>query len=610
MTQQHDVIQNRLEELSAVQNALMKCRDRDSVIKEALSQVRNRLKARVACLFLFDKDGFIRRFGIDGVDKDGMPIDNNWFPDERYRPRESFSAAVIPPSGEDSGYGKPIWSNDLSNWDLNPETSNPYREKLGSLLCAISVPLNGKNRTFGALEVLNKLSSNDDTFSSDDIFWLMGIGAIVANVISSCRQAEEADFFKEISRIIIDPPILSGSAGSNESSIYQFIAELLTRDLFPYKACVIRKSEGDLLEVIATSAPGSQGDRDNSSRKPEGVIGEVFNTGEPKFVVDISSSVHEYCNIKWIEENGLKSHGCYPLSIDGKCVGTISVFTGYNYYFHEDDRSLLERISLLVASFIRKTDLEIELKETSNNLRRETDKLVRAAYSVGTNTYIQEIAHQYKNEVTRFKNMLINLRGLLGRDYHSKPKLLIDDEIEYLTARFDELGIGFDMDSFEYVDINQEIRRVVKLVSLDLEALGISFIQDYDDEIPMVEANSVKIASIIYNLLINAVVAINRVKNIKHFGEIEIRTFKNIKNRSNRSEPTVSITIQDNGIGIDRNMQPLIFERGFSTTKNMGGTGIGLFVAKEILFAYGGTIEIVSSIVGQGTTFQIDLPMR
>jgi hypothetical protein len=297
MTQQHDDtqrIQQQLKELNTVQNSLMQCRDRDAVIKEALSQVRKKLNAQAALIFLFDKDGFVKRAGIEGEDKNGSPIDNTWLSDQSYRPGESFSAKAIPPSGEDTGYGEPNWCNELNSYDLDSEKAKPYRDKLGYLSCAISVPLNGKNRTFGTLEVLNKLSSRNDIFSSDDIFWLMGIGAIVANVISSCRQAQEANFFKELNRIIIDCSIVSGSSESNESSIYQDIAKLLTQDFFPYKACVIRKIEGDLLEVIATSAPSCKGDRDDSPRKPEGTIGEAFNTDKPKFVVDISSSVHEY----------------------------------------------------------------------------------------------------------------------------------------------------------------------------------------------------------------------------------------------------------------------------------------------------------------------------
>lgn len=72
----------------------------------------------------------------------------------------------------------------------------------------------------------------------------------------------------------------------------------------------------------------------------------------------------------------------------------------------------------------------------------------------------------------------------------------------------------------------------------------------------------------------------------------------------------VVIEVEDNGFGIPEEELPTIFDR-FARAKSTGqrreGTGIGLALAKEIVEAHGGTIE-VRSAVGQGTTFTITLP--
>ncbi|MDQ7029248.1 MAG: response regulator [Ardenticatenia bacterium] len=80
--------------------------------------------------------------------------------------------------------------------------------------------------------------------------------------------------------------------------------------------------------------------------------------------------------------------------------------------------------------------------------------------------------------------------------------------------------------------------------------------------------------------------------------------------RLRHAPDTVIIEVEDNGFGIPEEELPHIFDR-FARAKNADqrreGTGIGLALAKEIVEAHGGTIE-VRSTVGQGTTFTITLP--
>ncbi|MDX1779357.1 MAG: hybrid sensor histidine kinase/response regulator, partial [Thermodesulfobacteriota bacterium] len=75
----------------------------------------------------------------------------------------------------------------------------------------------------------------------------------------------------------------------------------------------------------------------------------------------------------------------------------------------------------------------------------------------------------------------------------------------------------------------------------------------------------------------------------------------------------VDSVIRDNGIGIHQKDLPRIFERFNQTdtlrAKKYGGTGIGLFLAKQFVELQGGTIT-VDSIYGKGSTFTICLPMR
>jgi two-component system sensor histidine kinase HydH len=67
----------------------------------------------------------------------------------------------------------------------------------------------------------------------------------------------------------------------------------------------------------------------------------------------------------------------------------------------------------------------------------------------------------------------------------------------------------------------------------------------------------------------------------------------------------VTITIQDNGSGIDKNALQAIFEPFYTTRAN--GTGLGLFICRKLINAMGGEIRVKSRI-GKGSTFTITLP--
>jgi signal transduction histidine kinase len=71
------------------------------------------------------------------------------------------------------------------------------------------------------------------------------------------------------------------------------------------------------------------------------------------------------------------------------------------------------------------------------------------------------------------------------------------------------------------------------------------------------------------------------------------------------------VTIADNGGGISTNLRSHIFE-AFFTTKGTVGTGLGLWVSKQIILKHGGTMKMRSSTnaVTHGTVFSIVLPVE
>jgi two-component system cell cycle sensor histidine kinase/response regulator CckA len=73
-------------------------------------------------------------------------------------------------------------------------------------------------------------------------------------------------------------------------------------------------------------------------------------------------------------------------------------------------------------------------------------------------------------------------------------------------------------------------------------------------------------------------------------------------------EPFACLKVADTGTGMSPQIQSRLFEKSFTTKKPDQGTGLGLTIARDIVQAHGGRIE-VHSIPGAGTTFTILLPV-
>ena len=81
------------------------------------------------------------------------------------------------------------------------------------------------------------------------------------------------------------------------------------------------------------------------------------------------------------------------------------------------------------------------------------------------------------------------------------------------------------------------------------------------------------------------------------------------KVKDNKENEWISIKIRDNGTGIDPEILPRLFSK-FTTKSEFGGTGLGLYISKQIIEAHGGTIRGYNNLNGEkGATFEFTLPL-
>ncbi|MDO3376987.1 ATP-binding protein [Geoalkalibacter halelectricus] len=146
-----------------------------------------------------------------------------------------------------------------------------------------------------------------------------------------------------------------------------------------------------------------------------------------------------------------------------------------------------------------------------------------------------------------------------------------------------------------FTDLNETVRDVLRLVKYELTRNNIEVHEDFV-ELPLVQADSNKLKQVFINLLMNAVQA------MKKDGAIHIS--------SRVAEPGwVEMAFADTGPGMDAQLQKKVFEPFFTTRKEGEGTGLGLYICRNIIDDHAGRL-LLESAPGQGACFRIRLPVE
>jgi signal transduction histidine kinase len=148
--------------------------------------------------------------------------------------------------------------------------------------------------------------------------------------------------------------------------------------------------------------------------------------------------------------------------------------------------------------------------------------------------------------------------------------------------------------SFSDVDLAELVRDTVSILSLGQDEVGL--VAHTADPIPHVRGDRERLKQVLTNLIENA------VKYSAPGEQVEVT--------ARAENGRVCVTVSDRGPGIASEQQGLIFEKFGRANVGSGkpGTGLGLFIARSIAEAHGGSLD-VRSAPGQGATFTLALPL-
>ncbi|HKI51891.1 MAG TPA: ATP-binding protein [Geothermobacteraceae bacterium] len=258
-----------------------------------------------------------------------------------------------------------------------------------------------------------------------------------------------------------------------------------------------------------------------------------------------------------------------------------------SYYpvYNEDNQ--LMAVTHIIKDVTKKSKLEAQL--------------VQSAKLAALGEMAAGVAHELNSPMT----VIIGTAQLLLREHPEDGELLEDiANCGLRCKRIIQNLLTFSRQEqlpFDEVDLNAEVEGVLGLMKFQIDQQRIRITTLLDPQLPRITANGQQIQQVLANFLVNARDALEEaVRNEK---SIKIVTGVRRENK----HCWVTVSVQDNGVGIPAANLEKIFTPFFTSKEVSRGTGLGLSVSLGIAQSHRGTIE-VESRPGEGSSFSLVLP--
>ena len=232
----------------------------------------------------------------------------------------------------------------------------------------------------------------------------------------------------------------------------------------------------------------------------------------------------------------------------------------------------------------------------SQEVLRKTEKLAAAARLAAT------VAHEINNPLEAIGNLIYISKGTEGLPESAFTNLSLAEEELSRVSHITRQTLGFYRESKlpNEVDLPTLVESVLNIYSNKFRTKNITLLRDFHD-CPPIQALAGELKQAVANLISNAADA------VPHAGTICVR----INCHEDATTHIVKIIVEDDGPGIAPEHRDHIFEPFFTTKKDVG-TGLGLWVTKEIIERHSGTVEVrsMNGTGPSGTAFSITLPVR
>lgn len=300
-------------------------------------------------------------------------------------------------------------------------------------------------------------------------------------------------------------------------------------------------------------------------------------------------------------------------------VGLVILIVG-QVFFVESTTDILLTILTIISSVAlsiilfrnlkRESDQRLQIEDLSFQLNNYNKKLAEANEKLKgldklKSEFVSLASHQLRSPLTAIKgytSMLIEgdygeinpkAKEIIDRVLESSSNLTLVVEDLLNITKIEQGGMKYEMAKFDFGDL---VENTVKDLSVTAEAKGLKLINNVSiDQKYFVNGDKEKLRQVLINLIDNSM-------KYTPSGQIEACL--------ERKDTKIVLSIKDTGVGIAKEAIGKLFEKFAREDKaelNVSGSGLGLYLVKEIIEAHHGRVWVESEGTGKGSTFFVEL---
>jgi len=541
---------------------------------------------------------------VDPHDKLLRIVSASGYPRQIVDGYQSFSADTNVPIARAIQTGQGVFLQSSSAWVDNGFDGVELHEQAGGRAAA-AVPLQVDGDTLGALGLS---FSKERTFGEDDQQFMISLARQCAQALERARYfvAEQsarnaAEAVRERLEFLLDASTVLADSLEFHATLCK-LAELVVSSLADICYVDMLNRDGGIERVVALHAdPAMQylvdTLRDHFAPRIDGdhPTACVLRTGVSQISSEITdelleSAAHDEEHIALLRQLGHTSFMCVPLMARQHMIGALMLVSTdpYRKYGPADlalAEDLARRTATMVdnARLLTETQQALQVREEFTSIASHELKTPLTALQLQVQMLQRNIKAGKPDIVDRIPAGLSAIERQLQR--FSK---LINDLMDVTRVSSGHLDL-----TVQRVDLATVIADVVQRITGDGSVTPTITVNTAPGLIGMWDWS--RIDQVVTNLLSNAL----------KYGE-----GKPVEIEASVHDGMAWLQVTDHGTGIAPELQPVIFDR-FERAVGANapsGLGLGLYIARQIVVAHGGTITVTSTL-GEGATFEVRLPL-
>lgn len=325
----------------------------------------------------------------------------------------------------------------------------------------------------------------------------------------------------------------------------------------------------------------------------------AVRTGEVIITDDYMSATREHPVVIIGPDDGLRPQSslAVPMAVMGRIIGTIEVQSYELGVYRQAQGTAMSMAANLTAAAIENLRL-LERESRAREAAEESNRL--------KDEFLATVSHELRTPLTAILGWSRLLEGgslddamtaqaieTIWRNAKAQAQI-VDDILDVSRIITGNLYV-----ELHPIDLGPVIETAINVVRPTADAKGIKFETEFDASPSLVSGDANRLQQVIWNLVSNA------VKFTQNGGLVSLSL--------RQVDSAVEIRVADTGQGITAEFLPFVFDRfrqaDSTTTRQHGGLGLGLAIARHLIEIHGGSIRAESAGEGQGAAFIVRLPL-